>query len=147
VASDHETSVNCGSLVFTKERLQKFRAERQVLAVPRASVRRLRIHRTSASEYPLRESLWAAGLAVVGAAVARSGISTSSWTTSLAGAAICALATWMAVHLLRRVTLVTVETDQGTARIAVDANLSPEQLLTIRKAVHDQLDWPVASEF
>ena len=139
--------MNCGSLVFTKERLQKFRAERQVLALPRTGVRRLRIRRSSASEYPLRESLWAAGLAVVGVAVARSGFSTSSWTTSLAGAAICALASWMAVHLLRRVTLVTIETDQGTVRIAADANLSAEQLLAIRKAIHDQLDWPVSFEF
>jgi hypothetical protein len=147
VTSDHEISVTCGSIVFTKERLQKFRAERQVLAVPRDGVRRVRIHRTSASEYPLRESLWAAGLAVVGLAVTRSGITTSTWTTSLAGAAICVLATWMAVHLLRRITLVTIETKQGTARIAVDANLSSEQLLAIRKAIHDRLDWPVAFEF
>jgi hypothetical protein len=147
VTLDHETSVTCGSVVFTKERLQKFRAERQVLAVQRGSVRRVRIHRTSASEYPLRESLWAVGLAVVGVALARSGITTSNWTTSLAGAAICALATWMVVHLVRRVTLVTVETDQGTARIAVDANLSPEELLAIRKAIHDRLNWPVSFEF
>lgn len=115
--------------------------------MPRDGVRRVRIHHTSASEYPLRESLWAAGLAVVGVAVIRSGITTSNWTTSLAGAAICAFATWMAVHLFRRTTLVAVETNQGTARIAVDANLSPEQLLTIRKAVHDRLDWPVSFEF
>jgi hypothetical protein len=79
--------------------------------------------------------------------VVRSGISTSSWTKLLAGGAICALAAWMAVHLLRRVTLVTIETDQGTARIAADANLSAEQLLAIRKAIYDQLDWPVSFEF
>ena len=121
------------------------RAERQVLAVPRDGVRGVRIHRTSASDYPLRESLWAAGLAVVGMAVVRSGITASSWTTSLAGIAICALATWMVVHLIRR-TLITIETDQGTARIAVDANLSPEQLLVVRKAIHDRLGWPVSFE-
>jgi hypothetical protein len=80
-------------------------------------------------------------------AVARSGITSSNWTTSLAGAAICALAAWMVVHLVRRITLVTVETDQGNARIAVDANLSTEQLLTIRKAIHDRLDWPMSFEF
>ena len=52
VTSDHDTSVDCGSVVFTKERLQKFRAQRQILAIPRKGVKRVRIHRTSASENP-----------------------------------------------------------------------------------------------
>jgi hypothetical protein len=146
VNSDHEIAVTCGTIVFTKERLQKFRGERQILAVPRGGVRRVRIHRTSASEYPLRESVWAAGLAIAGVALAHSGVTTSKGTASLAGVVLCALATWMVVHLARRVTLLTIETDQGTARIAADVNLSSEQLLAIRKAIHDQLDWPVVFE-
>jgi hypothetical protein len=147
VKPDDDTSVSCGSLIFTRERAQKLRAERKIFSVAREDVRRVRIHRASASQYPVRESIWAAGLAIVGVSVVRSGLSTTSWTTVTAGLGVGSLAIWMAVHLLRRITLVTLDTAEGAMRVDVDAHLSTEELQAVRKALHDKLDWPVVFEF
>jgi hypothetical protein len=39
--------------------------------------------------------------------------------------------------------LITLETEQGSVRIAVEAKLSPEEIALIRRRVRGELDWPL----
>ena len=134
--------VECGSLVFTTERVVKIRGGQRVLSFTRDGVERIRIEREPGSEYPLQEFLWAIGLAVGGAFGLRSGFSGRAFGTVALGIVLCALSTWITIHIFRRTPILTIQSARGAVRVDIEAKLSEEQLSVVRERVR-QLQWPL----
>ena len=135
--------IELGNLRFTKERVEKLRSGTRVLSISRAGVRRARLDRNSGSEYPMREALWAVGTALVGTVTARSAFVTHSVSEIGIAAVLYLVSGWLVVHLLQRILILTLETDQGPVRIDAETKLSREQIGVFRRRIRTELEWPI----
>lgn len=130
-----DVCVNCGTLRFTKDRVEKVRRGQHITAFKRAGVRKARIFLGSTSDDPEREFFLAVGIGAGGVVAARTNEMGWAW-------GLWAFSALLFAHLCRRTTILMLESEAGAIRVDAEAKLSREEVIAVREKVRN-LDWPI----
>jgi len=139
-----EPSVRCGALLFMADRVEKLRGEQPIRIEPRQGVARVRLYRGFAADYPVVEAVWAIGMTAIGLYLLRPAWAAASSSLFMMGMGCFVFAAWMVHHLTRRATIAALETNEGTIKLSAETDLTPDEMLVVRKAICDELNWPMS---
>jgi hypothetical protein len=136
-----EKVVERGSLRFSATRIEKVRNGRRVTSFARAQVRSIEVKNDSASEHPLRESLWAGALAVGSYSFLSSAWDSGKTSGWLIGGVLALMSGLMVRHLFAKLTVVVIKGDDAQVRLDLEERLTGSEIAALNREL-DHFDWP-----